>query len=90
MRTRQHETTEMLEQKKTNSNTPVDPTKDRESSTNQYKPKLNFKQKKQEKSPGSATITNRNPLPDLTPPPTTRHQEQKETDKSKQAEIDQT
>ena len=43
MRTRQHETTEMLEQKKTNSKTPVDPTKDRASSTNQHYPKLNFK-----------------------------------------------
>ena len=29
MRTRQHETTEILEQKKTNSKTPVGPTKDR-------------------------------------------------------------
>ena len=43
MRTRQHETTEMLEQKKTNSKTPVGPTKDRASSTNQRNPKLNFK-----------------------------------------------
>ena len=31
MRTRQHETTEMLEQKKANSKTPVGPTKDRAS-----------------------------------------------------------
>ena len=36
MRTRLHETTEMLEQKKTNSKTPVGPTKDKASSTNQY------------------------------------------------------
>ena len=43
MRTRQHETIEMLEQKKTNSKTPVGPTKDRASSTNQHYPKLNFK-----------------------------------------------
>ena len=33
MTTRQHETTELLEQKKTNSKTPVDPTEDRASST---------------------------------------------------------
>ena len=45
MRTRQHETTEMLhvEQKKVNSKIPVGPTKDRASSTNQHYPKLNFK-----------------------------------------------
>ena len=42
MRTRQHKTTEMLEQKKTNSKTPVGPTKDRASSTNQHYPTLNF------------------------------------------------
>ena len=39
----QHKTTEMLEQKKTNSKTPVGPTKDRASSTNQHSPKWNFK-----------------------------------------------
>ena len=43
MRTRQRETTEMLEQKKTNSKTPVGPTKDRASNTNQHYPKLNLK-----------------------------------------------
>ena len=43
MRTRQHETTEMLEKKKTNSKTPVGPTKDRASSTDQHYTKLNFK-----------------------------------------------
>ena len=43
MRTRQHETTEMLEQKKTNSKIPVGPTKDTASSNNQHYPKLNFK-----------------------------------------------
>ena len=36
MRTRQHETTEMLEQKKTNSKTPVGPTKDRASTKAVY------------------------------------------------------
>ena len=34
MRTRQHETTEMLEQKKTNSKTPVGPTKEHQVPTN--------------------------------------------------------
>ena len=43
MRTRQHETTEMLEQKETYSKTPVGPAKDRASNTNQHYPKLNFK-----------------------------------------------
>ena len=43
MRTRQHETTEMLEQKKTNSKTLVGSTKDRASTINQHYPKLNFK-----------------------------------------------
>ena len=41
MRTRQHETTEMLE--KTNSKTPVGPTKDRASSTNQHYPNINLR-----------------------------------------------
>ena len=42
MRTGQHESNEMLEQTKTSSKTPVGPTKDRASSTNQHYPKLNF------------------------------------------------
>ena len=46
MRTRQPETTEMLEQKKTNSKTPVGPTKDTASSNNQHYPKLNLSNSK--------------------------------------------
>ena len=36
MRTRQHEITEILDQKKTNSYTPVDPTRDRANSLDYY------------------------------------------------------
>ena len=42
---------------------------------------VSFDKKKQEKSPGSATITNRSP---------SQPQEEEETDKSKQAQTEQT
>ena len=47
MSTRQHKTIEMLEQKKTNSKTPVGPTKARAPSTNQHYPNVVYSKRKE-------------------------------------------